>query len=68
MRALVLRTLEFNFRIFTRHVRTENNGIADALSRQDWRRFEKLTKMKNMSPYPAQPPTELWPLEKIWVN
>ena len=43
LRKVVLKSLDSNFRIFARYVKSKENGIADSLSRQDWRRFKMLT-------------------------
>ena len=68
LRKLTLKSLEGNFRIFAKYVRSADNGIADALSRRNWKRFNELTANKMMRKFPDSPPKELWPLEKIWLN
>ena len=65
IRLLVAEGLRWNMRIFAKHVRTQDNGKADALSRLDFTRFERLAAgMMNDKPTPV--PTEIWPMEKIW--
>ena len=68
LRLLTLRSLEFNMRIFTKYVETYNNGIADALSRLNLRRFKKLTRNKPMDLSPTQVTSILWPLTKFWID
>ena len=43
VRIIVLECLRWNVRIFAKHVKSRDNGIADALSRFQWSRFYKLT-------------------------
>ena len=62
---LVLRSLNYNFRIWARHVRTHQNGIADSLSRLQFSRFLKLTDGK-MADKPMELPEQLWPASKLW--
>ena len=66
IRRLVLRSLEFNFRVFATYVRLEDNEIADSLSRLDFTRFIKLAKEKGLRGMPEKLPEELWPVMKIW--
>ena len=68
LRKLVLRQMKWNFRVFVKFVRTQDNGVADALSRQNWKRFAKLTVGKNMNKKPEVLPHELWPIEKLWID
>ena len=70
MRHLVKEQLKHNFRVFARHVRTEDNVLADALSRGQLQRFwdncEKLN--KQMQSCPTSVPSLIWPLEKLWLD
>ena len=68
IRILTLQGLFNNVRIFCKHVRSEDNGPADALSRLDLARFRKLTAHKNMSPVPENLLEMIWPIEKIWLK
>ena len=68
LRLLTLKALKNNFHCFARHVRTEDNGIADALSRQQWTRFNQLTKDKRINKLPDELPDEIWPITKLWVK
>ena len=65
---LVLRSLQFNFRIFAKHVKSEHNQVADSLSRLDFCRFKALARKLNLKPLPEKLPEELWPVDKIWVK
>ena len=68
IRIIVLKSLIHNVRIFSRHVKTEVNEIADSLSRFQIKRFERLTKYKNMQDISTPVPSEIWPIEKIWID
>ena len=65
LQLMVLRGLNFNFRVRVKHVRSENNGLADSLSRLQFNRFKKLGgNVRNANP--SDLPTALWPALKIW--
>ena len=68
IRLIVLEGLRWNVRIFARHVRTDENDIADSLRRLQWCRFKCLTKDMNMDVEPTQIPDEIWPMQKIWLK
>ena len=68
LRMLVFRSLQFNFRVFCRHIFGHKNHIADALSRADFKRFEELRLKHNLKKKPQLMPTELWPLSHLWRN
>ena len=65
---IVKETLVQNVRIFARYVNTKDNDIADALSRLDKHRFERLIKSKNlqMASNGCDMPHEIWPVHKVW--
>ena len=67
---LVKEQLKFNFRIFARHVRTEDNGLSDALSRGQMKRFWNLCSQlgKHMELKATSIPSKIWPPEKIWID
>ena len=67
LRILALDGLRCNRRVFVRHVRTEINILADALSRLQFKRFW-LSAPQTMNKYPDEVPEEIWPVEKIWFN
>ena len=66
LRVIVLQSLANNVRIFAKHVRTENNGKADALSHLQFDRFRKLDPEMNRNPEAI--PELIWPMEKIWLK
>ena len=68
LRILMLRSLEWNFRIFVKHLKTTKNGEADALSRQYFKRFRQLASVRTIDKEPTPPPSALWPLQKFWLN
>ena len=66
IRILTLKCLNFNTRIFAKHVKSEDNEIADALSRGQWSRFRRLAKQHKLQRVPDLLTKEVWPIEKIW--
>ena len=65
IRLMTAECLFRNVRVFTKHVRTHDNGTADALSRLDLSRFWNLAGSA-MNPYPSGIPSAIWPMEKLW--
>ena len=59
IRRLIYRCLELNLRIFVKYVESENNEIADSLSRLEFKRFKKLTKDMKMNPLASPLPKDL---------
>ena len=70
IRAIVLKGLIENVRVFARHVRGVNNGLADDLSRDKLVHFYKLCEEENrkVASYPTPVPDAIWPIETIWKN
>ena len=68
IRVIVLKGLIENVRIFARHVKGVNNGLADSLSREKFLEFNnqciKEGRLVNDSSSPV--PSAIWPIEKIW--
>lgn len=61
LRRLFTASVQLNFRLTAQHVRGVDNGLADALSRQDWPRFKTLLRLWSdqqaaAPPAPRQPP------------
>ena len=67
IRLLALSGLVNNRRVFAKHVRTGNNGLADSLSRLDFDRFYCLAG-DGIDPEPESLPEVIWPLSKIWLD
>ena len=67
---LVKTSLLENFRIFAKYIRTDLNGRADALSRNDYDRFIKISEQMRIFPdrQGKSLPEALWPPEKIWID
>ena len=67
---ITLEGLIRNVCVFAKHVRTDLNGPSDALSHLQFQRFWRLTSEmgKVMEEHPKQLPTEIWPIEKIWLK
>ena len=68
IRKLVLKSLQFNFKLTAKYMTSQNNQIADSLSHLDFKRFKRLAKEKGLKPLPEKLPEELWPVTKIWVK
>ena len=71
IRIITLEGLKNNVSIKAKHVRTKFNDLADALSRPQLVRFNRLLRRKkkfNMDKNPVKIPKELWPISKIWVK
>ena len=70
IRIIVLHSMLHNARVFAKHVKTKDNGIADALSRQQLCRFRKLSKKhgKARNSNPDVIPGDLWPISTIWLD
>ena len=70
IRLITLAGLENNTRIFAKYVPTHKNDKADALSRLQLQRFWRICNNNgdNMEPTATPIPTNLWPLQKIWIN
>ena len=65
LRLLVTNNIINNRRVFAKHIRTESNTLADALSRLDLKRFWKHAP-KDMHAYPDEVPSTIWPVSRIW--
>ena len=67
IRKLVLNNLEFNRRISVIYLKSEQNVLADSLSRGQFELFWK-NAPNNMRRVPDPVLEELWPVEKLWVK
>ena len=69
IRLLVLKSLNCNFRVFAKHVKSKENGIADSLSRFQFDRFNKLKNKKKykFNEKSTMVPEDIWPMQKIWM-
>ena len=65
IRLLVLNNLRYNRRIFVRHIKTDKNTLADALSRLEFDRFWR-NAPEDMNPQNDELSRELWPASKQW--
>ena len=68
IRKIVLKCLQYNFRIFASYIKSEENKVADSLSRLDFQRFWKLARKLKLKLFPERLPEELWPVDKIWIH
>ena len=68
VRFVTLECLIHNVRLYTQHVKSQDNEIADALSRNQIDRFKHLTKNMQLDNSPTKVPVQLWPMSKIWLS
>ena len=70
IRLITLEGLKHNVTIKAKYVESKKNGLADALSRGQQYRFWRLIKRKRklMQKRPVDLPTDIWPLQKIWLK
>ena len=67
LRMLVTNNLIHNRWLFARYIRSADNDLADALSRQDLKRFWRLAPPGTKS-RPDLLPSEIWPMSKLWQS
>ena len=63
---IVLKGLLYNFGVFTRHLRSEQNVIADCSSHLQFDKFKILARKHHLRAVPEPLPEELWPITKLW--
>ena len=68
VRAIVLKSLMENVRIFAKHIKGTKNVFADNLSRDKVALFKHncLKAEKQIDDNPNQIPQAIWPIQKIW--
>ena len=66
IRLLVLNNLKFNRRVFIRYVTSKNNGLSDALSRNQLDRFKRFAAHLDMEEFLTKINAEIWPVDKVW--
>ena len=68
IRIITLESMCKNCRIFAKHIRTDDNILADALSRFQMVRFYKEARRIGKSPDNLKEimPSKIWPIRKIW--
>ena len=64
--SIILKGLLYNFRIFARHLRSEQNIIADCLSHLQFEKFKELARKYHLRAVPEPLPNALWPITKLW--
>ena len=65
IRLLTLNNLQFNGRVFAKHVPGRLNSLSDSLSRLMLRRFRKLA--PQMNKFPEKISEKIYPPSKVWV-
>ena len=68
IRMIVLKGLMENVRVFARHIKGVNNGLADSLSRQKMMLFKSMCgeQDRKIDELPTEIPQAVWPITKIW--
>lgn len=67
IRLITLWSMKWNTRVFCAHVKSEENGRADHLSRGRVTHFRKMVgKKADISP--TELPQDLWPFPMQWLN
>ena len=69
IRAITLQCLIYNVRLYARHLRTDLNSHADALSRGNFNKFVKLSRELKIEPnqFGEDIPLLLQDIEEIWL-
>ena len=68
IRLLVLKSIQYNFRIKVFYVKSKDNDLADALSRLDFDKFEPLRHKAGIHKFPCKLPEEIYPPSRIWID
>ena len=70
IRIIVLESMKHNVRVYAEHVKSEDNILADALSRgQKVRFWNEVFKMgKKVDIAGQEIPNKIWPVRKIWID
>lgn len=67
IRRITLMAMKHNFRLLLKFVKTDENGIADSLSRLDFDRFRKLAPLTT-NKFNDNPQCDIWPIPPKWWN
>ena len=70
LQKIIKDTLVNNYHVFALYVCSEDNDIADALSRSQFNRFWNICKKQNktMDRTPSIIPADIWPPEDFWIK
>ena len=70
IRIITLKSLENNVQIIAKHLRSKLNFYADALSRNQMKRFYRDLRRhrKIVNCNKDHMPAEIWPIEKVWLD
>ena len=68
IRMVILRNLNYNFRIFAEHIKGDDNYLSDRLSRMQIEEFKRLAKKDGriIDDEPTPLNNEIWPLSVLW--
>ena len=64
IRIITFTSLKHNVSCFVRYVKSADNVLPDALSRNDMTRFWRI----NVEQVPQELPSKIWPIRKIWKH
>ena len=65
LRILALDNIAHNRKVMVQYVKSEDNTLADAISRLNFVKFWKYA-AKEMFPKPDKIPSQIWPVAKVW--
>ena len=70
IRIITLKALTFNVKLSVKHVPGKLNQFSDWLSRLEYKKFRQHARSikKKFNNEPVTIPTELWPMEKLWLT
>ena len=70
IRIIVMELMIRNVHVEMEHVRSEDNDLADSLSRMKMKQFWKDIRRKKLSikEHPGRIPSQIWPMQKIWID
>ena len=63
---ITLNGLRFNRRVKAKYIKSKDNSLSDALSRNLMARFRKIGPRMNECPNTIHP--DMWLVEKLWIN
>ena len=66
IRLIVLHQLIYNVHIKVKYVKSSENTLADHLSRMSIREFKRIA--GDIDDMPTPIPSQIWPVEKIWID
>ena len=68
VRLITLQCLIHNVRVYAKYVRSQDNEISDALSRNQMDRFGRLIANMDIEAKATPIPEQIWSIAKIWLE